>query len=157
MPHPGTIWGMDVDRDTQRRRQLFEQRVADHDNELPGYRDVWGHWRSQLLLIGGSDVVPPVVLEWRIVDLMLHACQHAGADALFVAGEPSNCHDNVANLWVERVTACGHEVASAWTGYALSDDGLWRQHSWAMTTDGRVIETTVGRTVYMGVPLEDSA
>jgi hypothetical protein len=31
------------------------------------------------------------------------------------------------------------------SGYALSSDGLWRQHSWGMdVADGRILETTAG-------------
>jgi hypothetical protein len=45
-------------------------------------------------------------------------------------------------------------------GYALSafgdselSDGAWREHSWAMSADGYIIETTSPRTVYFGVPV----
>ena len=43
------------------------------------------------------------------------------------------------------------------TGYALSDDGLWRQHSWGLLTDDRVVETTVARLRYFGAILTDPA
>jgi hypothetical protein len=39
------------------------------------------------------------------------------------------------------------------TGYALSSDGLWRQHSWAMAGDGGVVETTEERLLYFGYEL----
>ena len=39
------------------------------------------------------------------------------------------------------------------TGYALSDDGLWRQHSWVMD-DQVIYETTVKRTQYYGFVLD---
>ena len=44
------------------------------------------------------------------------------------------------------------------TGYALSDDGLWRQHSWLIAKPGRrwtVIETTCRRLLYYGVVLTE--
>ena len=44
------------------------------------------------------------------------------------------------------------------TGYALSEDGLWRQHSWVvqpMTRTVKVWETTVERVAYFGVVLND--
>jgi hypothetical protein len=42
------------------------------------------------------------------------------------------------------------------SGYALTGDGLWRQHSWGVdAADGRVIETTVRRVRYYGVILGD--
>lgn len=44
------------------------------------------------------------------------------------------------------------------TGYALSEDGLWRSHSWViqpMKRTVRVWETTVKRVAYFGVVLTD--
>jgi hypothetical protein len=43
------------------------------------------------------------------------------------------------------------------TGYALSDDGIWRRHSWVLEGK-RLSETTVPRECYFGVVLspEDS-
>ena len=40
------------------------------------------------------------------------------------------------------------------TGYALSDDGLWRSHSWVVT-DEVLYETTVARELYFGIELEE--
>src|SRR3954453_21146479 len=61
----------------------------------------------------------------------------------------SGCHRNVAKLWLRvprRLFANG-------TGYALSDDGLWRQHSWGVKEDGTIVETTVVRLKYFGLVL----
>jgi YD repeat-containing protein len=40
------------------------------------------------------------------------------------------------------------------TGYALSSDLLWREHSWAWDSEGRLIETTETRTRYFGVRMD---
>jgi hypothetical protein len=65
-----------------------------------------------------------------------------------VAGEDGACHRNVATLWANGdTTAMG-------TGYALSPDQLWRQHSWALAEDGAVLETTTSpRLAYVGIRL----
>jgi hypothetical protein len=47
------------------------------------------------------------------------------------------------------------EVPAIGTGYALSEDGLWRQHSWGLREDGGVVETTSGREMYVGLRLPD--
>ncbi|HEX7958941.1 MAG TPA: hypothetical protein VF493_03430, partial [Terriglobales bacterium] len=39
------------------------------------------------------------------------------------------------------------------TGYALSEYGLWRQHSWGILRDG-VLETTKTRLKYFGIVLQ---
>ena len=66
-----------------------------------------------------------------------------------VPGLPSRCHENAANLVISDPDNLVLE-----TGYALSDDGLWRQHSWVVTRrKSAVIETTVQRYRYFGIPL----
>jgi hypothetical protein len=64
-------------------------------------------------------------------------------------GRPSSCHQNAANLW-------DHDNANRIvTGYGLSDDGIWRPHSWAVR-DGAIIETTESRKIYFGFELTGS-
>ncbi len=56
--------------------------------------------------------------------------------------EPSHCHDNVQNLKRKKL------ITEAQTGYALSDDGLWRCHSWGRNNKDQIVETTEARLVY---------
>jgi hypothetical protein len=42
-------------------------------------------------------------------------------------------------------------LAAIVTGWALSEDGIWRQHSWGIDWKGRLVETTLPRTRYFGV------
>jgi hypothetical protein len=62
-------------------------------------------------------------------------------------GRGNSCHSNSAKIWNRkrrRFQIC--------TGYALSDDGIWRQHTWVM--DGStVIETTEIGIAYYGFRL----
>ena len=64
-------------------------------------------------------------------------------------GEPSQCHSNSALLW-----EVNKRRAVMATGYALSNDGMWRQHTWCVTVgeDGGpvVVETTTPRIAYFG-------
>lgn len=69
-------------------------------------------------------------------------------NVLFVPVEPGCCHDNVAALQQQTDGACAW-----WTGYALSADGLWRHHSWGWWQN-RIVETTVPRLVYWGLPVK---
>lgn len=65
-------------------------------------------------------------------------------------GEQSQCHRNSCGLWLANRNR--FEVAVA-TGYALSKDGLWRQHSWMLLRGHRsvkVVETTQPRVAYYG-------
>lgn len=45
------------------------------------------------------------------------------------------------------------DIVGIATGYALSGDGLWRQHSWGVLRDG-IFETTETRLKYFGIVLQ---
>ncbi|VBB17637.1 hypothetical protein YASMINEVIRUS_100 [Yasminevirus sp. GU-2018] len=55
----------------------------------------------------------------------------------------SACHDNCYKLYKKD------RSNKVYTGYALSADGLWRNHSWIIK-DGSIIETTEKRVLYLG-------
>ena len=101
---------------------------------------------SHLLQIGGKKVCvhfcePPAV------------CQIIAANgeimmpdtARMVPGRRNDCHCNVA-LLCSLMPNLVHV-----TGYALSGDGMWRRHSWAVTPDQQVVETTCSMAMYFGV------
>lgn len=68
--------------------------------------------------------------------------------------EDNRCHDNLQCLWENM------EVDDVYIGYALSEGGMWRSHSWGVRmvpgddteSEWEVIETTVPRLMYWGVP-----
>lgn len=61
----------------------------------------------------------------------------------------SQCHKNSCDLWVAN-----KDHTTIATGYALSNDGLWRCHSWVIkfnAKSARVVETTpCKRSAYFG-------
>jgi hypothetical protein len=61
-------------------------------------------------------------------------------------GRGRQCHETIAIAW------CDGKLDAIVTGYGLSDDGLWRQHSWGLS-DGVVVEPTEERLAYFGVEL----
>ena len=69
-------------------------------------------------------------------------------------GAQSQCHRNSALCWEANVSIC-----DICTGYALSDDGIWRQHSWCIKfhstrkINWNVVETTEARIAYFGYAL----
>lgn len=78
-------------------------------------------------------------------------------------GAPSQCHRNSAALYEinKDNTKLEHKVRIC-TGYAITDDGMWRQHTWLVyideTNDNEVItviETTLKRVAYYGVVLTE--
>lgn len=58
----------------------------------------------------------------------------------------SKCHDNVEELCNKN----SNKKFRSYSGYALSEDRLWRYHSWIVDENNNIIETTVKRLVYIG-------
>lgn len=107
--------------------------------------------RDRILTFGGDEVL----LNTRDEDAekVLERGQFFYGSKYMKKGEDCRCHQNAAYLWDANRDRC--QIA---TGYALSEDGLWRQHSWVvqpMTRTVKVWETTVERVAYFGVVLND--
>lgn len=90
--------------------------------------------------------------EWDLEQLLARGQVFSGPVAMR-EGEPGQAHSNAAQLWADH-----REQFSLVTGYGLSEDGLWRQHSWILRTNPRpheplLIETTVARVLYFGYVL----
>lgn len=69
-------------------------------------------------------------------------------DIILRRGEAIRCHDNSVLL------QAAHPHLHVCTGYALSNDGIWRSHSWCFEQQTcSIIETTVKRVAYHGAIL----
>jgi len=102
--------------------------------------------KKRLLAIGGWAVC----LSRHEPDFenILNRGERFAARAKMMRGEPCQCHSNSANLWDNN-----RDISYLCTGYALSKDGMWRQHSWCVVRTPKsykVIETTEPRISYFG-------
>ena len=71
-----------------------------------------------------------------------------GAGARLYPGKPISCHENSAYFCLDNP-----DCRAAMSGYALSEDGVWREHSWGvekLSKGPRLVETTVPRLAYYG-------
>ena len=66
-------------------------------------------------------------------------------NVVYIDGDQGDCHANVDRLRENN------EIENDFIGYALSEDGLWRYHSWG-TLKEKIAETTERRLVYIGLP-----
>jgi len=107
----------------------------------------WAELRHKLLALGGREVVSTYEED---MDALLVLGQVWDNPVHFIEGDMSRCHSNVARLYDEN------PETKIITGWALSDDGLWRQHTWGLK-DNTVIETTLPRKAYYGFLLDDKA
>jgi hypothetical protein len=128
----------------EQQRSLLRRRMRAAVEEQPEFATL----RTLLLEVGGVELVAP---PWR--DCGVPALIHAG----FVMKGPvrlrimerSACHRNLSRLWGRMRSG----LVGIGTGYALSGDGLWRQHSWGVWRRG-IVETTQERVKYFGCLLE---
>jgi hypothetical protein len=111
---------------------------------------------ERLLGLGGDRVVLQPAPEGEELLLVKRGIVFPGAGSKRIVGGRSRCHSNSAIQYF-RFHNCqtGYKSCEIVTGYALSDDRIWRQHSW-LWADGNVIETTVRRKLYFGMVLTAS-
>jgi hypothetical protein len=106
---------------------------------------------SHLLGMGGDRVAVPLNEDRGFCEALMNVGKVTSYKKLRTKnGEERECHKNSATLWLSNSTK--YRIA---TGYGLSDDGVWRRHSWIMTVDGNLIETTVRRDLYFGIVLDN--
>ena len=103
--------------------------------------------REILLSFGGSEVCMPGYDEdaKRIIE---RGQLWYGDRIRMMKGQPSQCHRNSSYCW-----EANQDKAVLCTGYGLSEDGMWRQHSWLVELrprKNRIVETTVPRIAYFG-------
>ena len=101
-----------------------------------------------LLGIGGWAVCIPKIES--DLDKLLKRGRSFPGKSKMMRGEPCQCHSNSAFCWDEN-----RELCRICTGYALSSDGMWRQHSWCYTNNGVVVETTEKRVQYFGFIMDE--
>lgn len=109
--------------------------------------------RDFLLGFGGEEVCLPAH-ESDLENILSRGQLWYGDRVEFMKGEPCECHRNTCYLWLGNKA----RILIA-TGYALSDDGMWRQHTWGVYPQKKkIIETTVERVLYFGfvMNLEES-
>lgn len=131
--------------------------------------------RNRLIAFGGEEVAFPFPNEYidRIMDKgIIKVRQHNEDDinseddilVVYVEGEPCRCHDNSAILWAQMKDEWKEKGnLKIMTGYALSENGMWREHSWCLLEDAKdfngmdiYIETTEKRAAYYGFAMDEN-
>ena len=122
--------------------QTYKEHATDGriSNEILELQDV-------LLSYGGKSMVMIDAFDPDTLKIINRGVILDGASAYMMPGAPNQCHCNSAHLWDNN-----RDKTLLCTGYALSDDGLWRQHSWCidLRKPSAVVETTESRRAYFG-------
>jgi len=101
----------------------------------------------KLLKIGGQDV-DVVLPDPHLGGIVERGELFDSTRIRIVRGVANHCHQNAATLWLK-----GRSEVIA-TGYYLSIDGVWRQHSWGITPSGIILDTHRGGKQYFGIRLD---
>ena len=131
---------MDFPELTEKRKEFFKEKLIQHPELIP--------LREKLLSIDGLEIVPRPETD---LEKILENGHLFDNPVEVISGLPSQCHSNCAHIWFHYQDDCKIAV-----GWGLSDDGLWRQHTWIITHDDRLLETTEERIKYFGVKLNKS-
>lgn len=108
----------------------------------------------KLLSFGGAETCLPIK-EPDLHDILDYGQLWLGDRALLRKGRDNQCHGNSCAFYMRGRDKRELTIA---TGYALSQDGIWRQHSWLLWKRPRtvtVIETTVRRVLYFGFAMTE--
>lgn len=118
----------------------YEQRAQFSRDNIPGVNQL----EKKLLSIGGQRIaMGSPTLFGNVEEVLAKGKLIESTDIQFKTMRRSQCHENSEEL-------CNMDPnLKLLTGWALSEDGCWRQHSWAMNND-IVIETTEPRIKYFG-------
>ena len=125
----------------------FQDTVEDARKLFPGMNERLFELKWRLLDFAGEAVCLPGYEE-DLENILEYGQFWLGYNAERVKGEPCKCHQNSARIWIQNK----NETVIC-TGYALSVDGMWRQHSWLIHRKARsnkIVETTRPRVLYYG-------
>lgn len=111
--------------------------------------------RDLLLSFGGNEacILEP---EEDIDNILEYGQFWFGKNSKMMKGLPNQCHSNSCRLWKSSDNKTHSRIC---TGYALSKDGIWRQHSWVLNlkaNSNQIIETTIPRIAYFGFIMDEN-
>jgi hypothetical protein len=123
-------------------RVFLARRVREFSKRQPGLREL----RRILLRLGGDELVPPAELDPTTTFLI---------DFGIVFGGPVVLNDTIhrdiralGRVWKRRARG----IVGIGTGYALDDDGLWREHAFGILREG-IFEAMAPKRKYFGLLL----
>lgn len=130
--------------------------VAEIRVHPPPEEQIYDDLDAVLLALGGETLQVRSFLRKHITPVFASTLIHSGAayeghrvQRTSVTDKASSCHSNALSMCVN---ALPHTVIP-YTGFALTDDGVWRVHSWVYSIESCCfLETTpISRLQYYGV------
>lgn len=131
-------WNEYSNLDLEGRRKFF---IKIH----PNYRKL----EKLLFKIGGKRLIYEPEMDETFCDALISLGKLVTKEFLIVGTEETSgaCHDAAA--------AFSKALSATWIeGYALSEDGYWRHHSWIKHKKDYLEVTPIGRLKYFGVKVK---
>jgi len=114
---------------------------------------------ARLRAIGGKRA--GVDMDDPDLEAILKKGREFGRTKAVIRGEgnrPNRCHQNTSQMyWRTKAGGWDGPAYLPATGYALGDDGIWRQHSWLVDERGDPVDTTFRWDAYFGVVFKGGA
>jgi hypothetical protein len=131
---------------------MLAARAAEIEAQHPDYAKLMRRLEKKLLAVDGHAVV---WMPEKDVQILVERGKRLPRMPIeVIKGRTSRCHWNIAEIWDNPEKFGIDSGFSIVVGYVLDvDSPVWRQHTWGLTGDGRLIETTKPRAVYWGVEL----
>ena len=108
---------------------------------------------NKLLLMGGIRVAGN--FEEDLEAMIFRGQRFSPKKVKSIKMKSCRCHGNSGVFWKNYSQENGLDNIQIATGWCLSDDGIWRQHSFLyQPMDNIIIETTVKRKLYFGFVLD---
>lgn len=110
--------------------------------------------REKLLEIGGKKLAS-CNYEPHLEELLSdgHLINPSSIEVI-EAGEMSQCHRNCSQIFMMREENFeDSDKVEIGVGWGLSDE-IWRQHTWLVINNDKIIETTVKRNNYYGITMK---
>jgi hypothetical protein len=129
------------------QERLLRQRLADATDDERRLNEKLVAIGGDIMVLAPPDMKPNPEFRQQWVLLLLEHGQLMDTPVTIKRKEMSKCHRNVATIWRKKQ----YGIGGICSGYGLSDDGLWREHTWGILRDGGILETTVVREKYFGL------
>jgi len=132
---------------SQDHRLFLSRRAREFSKANPALREL----RRILLKLGGEEFVPPAG-EDPMTNFLIDFGIVFGGPVVVKPCAPGSPERTLSRIWKGRL----YGIVGIGAGYALHDDGLWRESSFGVLREG-VLETTAIKRKYFGLLLIDQA
>ena len=131
----------------KKREKALKLNILEYSKQVSLIIDLQNHLSKEIK----GTILVPFGLDTSEIKHHLEKGEFLGETSKIRKMAASQCHSNSYYLFNEN-----KNKFYLYTGVALSEDGVWRPHSWCVDKDTEeIIETTESRIAYFGSKMEN--